>query len=97
MEAIRVQQTVQKNGELLITNLPVVKGQEVEVLVLFSPSSRKSKRPRLTARQLLNSGLIGLWKDRVDITDSADYARQLREQAQRRPGISGIGDDSSGQ
>jgi hypothetical protein len=47
--------------------------------------SEKPKRPRLTARQLLNSGLIGLWKDRQDITDSASYARQLREQAQRRP------------
>lgn len=97
MEAIRVQQTIQKNGELLITNLPVVKGQQVEVLVLLSPSLPKPKRPRLTARQLLNSGLIGLWKDRADITDSSDYARQLREQAQRRPGISGIGDDYSGQ
>ncbi|MGH7791694.1 MAG: hypothetical protein ACREOB_05190 [Thermodesulfobacteriota bacterium] len=96
MEAIRVQQTVQKNGELLITNLPVVKGQQVEVLLLLDPSSLKPKRPHLTARQLLNSGLIGLWKDRSDITDSAAYARQLREQAQRRPGISGISDDYSG-
>jgi hypothetical protein len=79
MEAIRLQQTVKKNGELVITNLPVVKGQQVEVLVLFSPSPAKPQRPRLTARQLLNSGLIGLWKDRTDITDSAAYARQLRE------------------
>jgi hypothetical protein len=33
MEAIRVQQTVQKRGELLIRNLPVEKGQQVEVLL----------------------------------------------------------------
>jgi uncharacterized membrane-anchored protein len=38
----------------------------------------------LTARQLLNSNLIGLWENRIDITDSLDYARQLREKAQRR-------------
>ena len=95
MQAIRLQQIVQKNGELLITNLPVVQGQQVEVLLLFTPSSPKPKRPRLTARQLLNSELIGLWKDRTDITDSAVYARQLREQAQKRPGMSGIGDDYS--
>jgi len=82
MEAIRLQQTVKKNGELVITNLPVVKGQQVEVLVLFSPSLAKPQRARLTACQLLDSGLIGLWKDRTDITDSAAYARQLREQAQ---------------
>jgi len=55
----------------------------------------KLERPRLTARQLLNSELIGLWKDRTDITDSASYARQLREQAQKRPGISGAGNDHS--
>ena len=96
MQAIRLQQTVQKNGELLIANLPLVKGQKVEVLLLFTPSSSKPKRLRLTARQLLDSGLIGLWQDRSDITDSAIYARQLREQAQRRPGISGIGNDYSG-
>jgi len=47
-------------------------------LVLSSP------KPHLTASQLLRSGLVGLWKDREDIEDSADYARQLREQAQRR-------------
>ncbi len=92
MQAIRLQKTVQKDGELVITNLPVIQGQRVEIVLLFSPSSTKPKRPRLTARQLLNSGLIGLWKDRTDISDSAVYARQLREQAQRRPGI---GDDTS--
>ena len=95
MEAIRRQQTIQKRGELTIRNLPVEEGQQVEVLLLFTPSPT-SKRPRLTARQLLQSGLIGLWKDREDITDSADYARQLREQAQKRPDIGGITDDNSG-
>jgi hypothetical protein len=91
MEAIRVQQTVRKSGELTIRNLPVQKGQQVEVLLLFTPLS---KRSRLTAKQLLNSELIGLWKNRADITDSLGYARQLREQAQRRPGMD---NDSSGQ
>ncbi|MCQ3978378.1 MAG: hypothetical protein DPW09_33545 [Anaerolineae bacterium] len=94
MEAIRLQQTVQKSGELHLTNLPLEKGQQVELLVLFSPT--RPKRPRLTARQLLNSELIGLWQNRSDITDSAAYARQLREQAQRRPDISRIDDDHPG-
>lgn len=94
MEAIRLQQTVQKNGELHLTNLPLEKGQQVELLLLYSPT--KPKLPRLTARQLLNSQLIGLWQNRSDITDSAAYARQLREQAQRRPDISRIDDDYSG-
>ena len=96
MEAIRVQQTVQKSGELVIRNLPVEKGQRVEVLLLFG-MPEDTTRPRLTARQLLNSGLIGLWQERQDITDSASYARQLRQQAQRRPGIGDITNDDLGQ
>ncbi len=82
MQAIRLKRTIKKSGELHLTNLSVVEGQQVELLLLFDPQSEHKKR--LTARQLLNSGLIGLWKDRTDITDSAEYARQLREQAQRR-------------
>ena len=38
----------------------------------------------LGQQEILHSELIGLWKDREDIEDSAAYARQLREQAQRR-------------
>lgn len=95
MEAIRVQQTVQKRGELTLRNLPVELGQQVEVLLLFTPAEIV-ERPRSTARQLLNSGLIGLWKDRHDIGDSLSYARQLRKQAQTRPDIHGVSDDHSG-
>lgn len=38
-------------------------------------------KPRMTIRQFRESGLIGMWKDRDDIQDSATYARQLREEA----------------
>ncbi len=40
----------------------------------------------LTAGNLLHSNLIGLWEDRKNIYDSASFARQLREEAQRRQG-----------
>ncbi len=86
MEAIRLQQTIQKKGELTLRNLPVEKGQQVEVLLLLMPTETDT-RPRLTARQLLQSELVGLWQDRKEITDSALYARQLREQVQRRPNM----------
>jgi hypothetical protein len=42
MQPIRLQQTVEKNGKLVITNLPVVKGQRVEVLVPFSGCSNQA-------------------------------------------------------
>ena len=42
------------------------------------------KKKRLTARQLLNSDLVGMWQNRTDIVDSPTYARQLRQQVQIR-------------
>lgn len=83
MEAVRVHKVVEKDGEILVTGLPCRKGQQVEMIVLIE-SAATPERPRLTAHRLLHSGLIGLWKDRQDIEDSAAYARQLRERAQRR-------------
>ena len=38
----------------------------------------------MTASDLLNFGLVGMWKDRTDIQDNHEFARQLREQAQTR-------------
>lgn len=47
------------------------------------PSSSPDKKI-LTAKALLESGLVGIWKDRTDITDSVAYARKLRRQANKR-------------
>ena len=85
MEAIRLQQAVEKDGEIFLTGLPYTKGQFIE-MILLSESSTPFNRPHLTARQLLQSGLVGLWEDRDDIENSSAYARRLREQAQNRQG-----------
>lgn len=85
MEAIRLQKAIEKDGEILLTGLPYTKGQFIE-MILLSEGSAPLIRPHLTARQLLQSDLIGLWEDRDDIEDSSEYARQLREQAQNRRG-----------
>lgn len=83
MEAMRVQQVITKDGELLLTGLPYKTGQAVEIILLPEPVAQ-SARAGLTVRRLRQSGLIGLWKDREDIQDSAAFARQLRGQAQQR-------------
>ena len=87
MEAIRVEQVVMKDGEVVITGLPYKKGQVVEVIVL-AQAREPAPRSHLTVRQLRRSGIIGLWKDRTDIQDSTTYAQQLRERAQKRGDIS---------
>lgn len=38
----------------------------------------------MTAQALLDSGLVGLWAHRTDITDSSEYARQLRDRLSER-------------
>ena len=41
------------------------------------PAQEIEKRP-LTASDLLASGLVGLWLERSDIGDSAEYAAMIR-------------------
>ena len=38
----------------------------------------------LTVHKLLNSQIVGLWKDRQDINDSASFARNIRNESQNR-------------
>jgi hypothetical protein len=78
MEAIRLHKIVEKDGEISATGLPCKKGQRIEMILLIEPSAI-AEAPYPTARQLLDSGLIGLWEDRKDIEDSWSCARQLRE------------------
>ena len=46
--------------------------------------STSEKQTLLTAADLLQSGLVGMWADRTDISDSREFARRLREEAQTR-------------
>ncbi|MEA3351129.1 MAG: hypothetical protein U9Q82_10945 [Chloroflexota bacterium] len=86
MKAFRVQQIVAKDGEVVVKGIPYKEGQTVEVIVSPQPS-RMRPHSHLSVRELRNSGLIGLWKDRDDIQDNIAYARRIREQAQNRGDI----------
>ena len=81
MAAIHLKKSVEKDGELVLTDLPIRRGEEVEVTIETKPSGR---RRQMTAADLLHSDIVGMWKDRKDIGDSSEFARQLREKAQRR-------------
>jgi len=80
MAAVRVERIVEKDGEVVIKGLSCKKGQHVEVVLFVGPERKRHG----TARQLLDSGIVGLWKDRTDIPDSPIFARELRDRAQRR-------------
>lgn len=82
MAAMRLRKTVEKDGEILLTGLPLKKGEHVDITV--EAESIRPFRRQMTAKDLLESGLVGMWADRDDIGDSVEFARQLREKAQRR-------------
>lgn len=83
MNRIIVNTRVSSDGSLHV-DLPAGSadpGTDVQVTVEPLPSSAKRT---LSASDLLQSGLVGLWVGRDDIGDSQEFARRLREQAQTR-------------
>jgi hypothetical protein len=81
MQAIKILETVKKDGELKMFGLPLRKGQRVEMIVMIEPLITESIGA--TAQNLLKSKIVGLWKNRP-IEDSAIYARILRDETQNR-------------
>ena len=83
---------IARNGKIeLEIGANVPDGAEVVVLVVEkganAPSvGKRIPRKRSTAKDLLNSEIFGMWADRSDIKDSAEFVRDLRERAWRRAG-----------
>jgi hypothetical protein len=66
------------DGKTIVPDEPVDLPTDTPLFVFV-----ENKRP-MTGKDILESDLIGLWKDRTDVGDSIEYARQLRRQAQTR-------------
>jgi hypothetical protein len=49
-----------------------------------TPATTSDPVKVMTAADLLQSSLVGLWADRTDIGDSVAFARKLRQQAEHR-------------
>jgi bifunctional DNA-binding transcriptional regulator/antitoxin component of YhaV-PrlF toxin-antitoxin module len=82
MDTIRIVTTIEEDGEIRLSNLPLKRGQRVELVV--RSEGEPAVPPPLTADRLLATTLIGLWADREDLGESSTFARQLRDEAQRR-------------
>jgi hypothetical protein len=70
-----------KQADLLTPN------QQLLLATRLIEKVRQVNKP-MTGKDLLKSGLVGMWADRKDIEDSVTYARKLRAQAQTRRRIS---------
>jgi hypothetical protein len=66
-----------KQADLLTPN------QQLLLATRLIEKVRQVNKP-MTGKELLKSGLVGMWADRADIGDSATYARKLRVQVQTR-------------
>ena len=73
-----------------LRRIPQERWREVLALIRSLQSGRQpstAERPILTGADLLGSDLIGMWAGRTDITDSLEFARQLRRAAEHRQGM----------
>ena len=55
-----------------------------EEVNLSKMDARSDGGETMTARKLLESGIVGMWKDRPETQDAPRFARMLRERAQNR-------------
>ena len=57
--------------------------QQLLLAARLIEKARQTGKP-MTGRDMLNSGVVGIWAKRKDIGDNLAYARKLRTQAQSR-------------
>jgi len=82
--AIRQNVTVGRGGSISLRSRTLKPGSTAEVIVLVDEKGQEPVKKSMTGKDLLNSGLVGLWADRTDIGDSLEFARELRRKAERR-------------
>lgn len=88
MSQIEFQQAKEQFAELIeraANGEAIIIAKDNKPLAQLGPvSPAMHEKGEGSAQTLLESPLVGLWKDRDDIKDSAAFARELREKAQRR-------------
>ena len=82
MKTIACKVVIPIDRQLKITIPEDVPPGPAEVVIVIVPEAMAEKGG--TAGDLLRSPLFGLWKDRIDIGDSIEYARKLRAKAEQR-------------
>lgn len=77
------QGTVQ-NGQIRFDHDPAIPEGAQVIVVVVKERQQVGEPKALTLGDLLESPLVGMWADRDDIVDSAEFARKLREHTSRR-------------
>lgn len=72
------------DGKAIIPDEPVDLPRNQALLIHVESVPPSGPPAGMTGQQVLESGLVGIWRDRDDIGDSLDFARKLREESQSR-------------
>jgi hypothetical protein len=80
MVAVKLRGRVTTNKQLVVKLPKDIAPGEVEVILLHEPPAKAQTR---RARRKTHPA-FGMWANRKDITDSGDYAAQLRRKVERR-------------
>src|SRR3972149_11797909 len=82
VRTVSIKTTIPEDHRLVVDAPPDMPAGPAEVVVTALAPGEPGQA--WTLGDLLESGLVGLWRDRTDITDSVEFARGLREAAERR-------------
>jgi hypothetical protein len=83
MKSATVKAIIPPDHRLVVELPPELPAGPAEVVVRILDAAGEKGG---TGDELLASGLFGIWKDRTDIDDSVEFARRIRQQAERRHG-----------
>jgi hypothetical protein len=56
MEALKYKTIIKNDGEITLTGIPCKKGQEVEMIILIGPSTKKAAQRNFNAVRLNTTG-----------------------------------------
>jgi hypothetical protein len=84
--AFRQKTTVSSDGQIEINIPKLTPGAQAEVIILIETAkqTKETRAKSMTAAGLLSSGLAGMWAERKDLGNSQEFARRLRQTAERR-------------
>jgi hypothetical protein len=81
--AFKQQVTIKSGGLVSLRSRKLKAGTRAEVIVLVEAAETTAEKS-MTGADLLKSGLVGIWAERKDIGNSLEFARQLRQKAEKR-------------
>lgn len=82
MKTVSIKTRIPENHRLVVEVPPDIPAGPAEVVVTALAAEEPGRA--WTLGDLLASGLVGMWSERTDISDSVKFARSLREAAERR-------------